>query len=189
MKVIAFMNFKGGSGKTTLTCLSALYLAAAKSARVRIRDLDRGGDAEAFTRHIQDPAIQLFQPEESQDAYDYLLIDTPGGIHEKEMRSIAQIAHRIVIPFALSPTDIRRSRQTVEALQGCPQAKVLLNQVNAQTNAYKQREALVAKVGIPALSNFLSKRVAYSYALAGGSSQLTTECIRELALVVEEMIA
>ncbi|WP_309387256.1 ParA family protein [Cerasicoccus frondis] len=188
-KIISFMNFKGGCGKTTLTCLSALYLVTAKKASVRVSDRDQGKDTESFVRNINHDKIKLFDAAEDDDNYDYLLIDTPGGIVKEEMAQIAELSDLIVIPFALSPTDIRRTRKTGEALNGAENIRLLFNQVNTRTHAFTQRQGVLEALGLEALKNHLSKRVGYTYALAGGSDSLTTECIEELGKVVEEIIA
>ena len=51
-KVIGFMNFKGGTGKTTLACLTALHLAEKKNSKVRVNDLDQGGDTAQFVNNL-----------------------------------------------------------------------------------------------------------------------------------------
>lgn len=186
MKVISFINFKGGCGKTTIACLMAQYLANHRNAQVRIRDLDEGGDMESFFDQVQHQNIKEFDETEGQGSYDFLIVDTPGGIVEEEMRAISELSDVIIIPFAITPTDIGRTRQTIDALGSNNKVRLLFNQVQKQTTAFKERKSVLNALGMKALKNHLSRRVGYSYALLG--DPLSKECKTELGNVVKEII-
>lgn len=188
-KVISLVNYKGGAGKTTLACLLALYIGQNKKKAVRVRDLDKGGDAEAFIQKLDDERIKLFDIEEDQDKYDYLIIDAPGGIQKSELEKLAEISHLLLVPFALMPTDIRRTKQTCDALSAYKsKTRLIFNNVNKQTQAFGQRDSIVAALGMKALKSYLCKRVAYGYALVNGLGSLTADCRVELRNLVEEVI-
>lgn len=189
-KIISLINYKGGAGKTTLTCLLSLYLAEVKKQNVRIRDMDKGGDAEAFVTSNICNNLKLFDINEPQQDYDYLLIDAPGGIIECDLTDLAELSDLILVPFALMPTDIRRTRQTCDSLaQYAAKTRLIFNNVNRQTQAFSQRSNVVTALGIPALKHHLSKRVSYGYALVGGLNELTSDCKAELRYLADEIIA
>ena len=73
MKSIAFVNKKGGCGKSSLVCLLALYWGYRKRKRVAISDLDPQGSSEAFAKYMSDPHISIY---DGGGVYDYVLIDT-----------------------------------------------------------------------------------------------------------------
>lgn len=187
-KIISLVNYKGGAGKTTLASLIALHLGQVEKKSVRVRDLDKGGDAEAFIQNLDDDSIKLFSIDEDQDDYDYLIIDAPGGIQKGELEKIANISDLLLVPFALMPTDIRRTKQTCDALDPYKEkTRLVFNNVNKQTQAFAQRKNVVAALGMNALKSHLCKRVAYGYALVDGLKSLTTDCRIELRKLVKEI--
>jgi cellulose biosynthesis protein BcsQ len=187
-KVIGFMNFKGGTGKTTLSCLTALYLADKKNAQVRVHDLDSGGDTAQFVTNLDHKHMAPFDIEEDQDNYDYIIVDTPGGITSDEIERIAEVCNIIIIPFALSATDIRRTKQTIDALNDQAKVRLLFNKVKAQTTAFKDKGNVLAALGVKALKNHIGDRVGYGYGLASGGDALPYTCQKELELVIKEII-
>ncbi|GEM_PF-2201472 len=189
-KVIGFMNFKGGTGKTTLACLTALHLAEKKNSKVRVHDLDQGGDTAQFVNNLGHDRMAHFDIDEDQEAYDYIIVDTPGGITPEEIDRIADVCDVIVVPFALSATDIRRTKQTIDALHAADTEKVrvLFNKVKAQTTAFKDKGNVLAALGVSAFKNHIGDRVGYGYGLASGGDALPSLCQKELEQVIKEMI-
>jgi cellulose biosynthesis protein BcsQ len=189
-KVIGFMNFKGGTGKTTLACLTALYLADKKKSKVRVHDLDQGGDTAQFVNNLDHDNMAHFDINEDQEAYDYIIVDTPGGITAEEIDRIADVCDIIVVPFALSATDIRRTKQTIDALHKADADKVrlLFNKVKAQTTAFKDKGNVLAALGVKAFKNHIGDRVGYGYGLASGGDALPPLCQKELEKVIKEII-
>lgn len=118
MKAILIANPKGGSGKTTLSTNIAGYLAS-RGQRVAILDLDRQKSATQWLanrpRHL--PAIELMQTEGERDApVDSLVIDSPAGLHGKNLDHALKLVHRVIVPIAPSAFDIQASRDFLEAL-------------------------------------------------------------------------
>ncbi len=118
MKAILIANPKGGSGKTTLSTNIAGYLAS-RGNRVAILDLDRQKSATQWlaSRPLGLPGIELIQAEvEKNTQVDYLVIDSPAGLHGKNLEHALKLVHRVIVPIAPSAFDIQASRDFLEVL-------------------------------------------------------------------------
>lgn len=118
MKAILVANPKGGSGKTTLTTNIAGYLAAHRQ-RVAILDLDRQKSATQWlaNRPRNLPGIELMHSEADMNSpVDWLVIDSPAGLHGKNLEHALKLVHKVIVPIAPSAFDIQASRDFLEAL-------------------------------------------------------------------------
>lgn len=118
MKAILIANPKGGSGKTTLSTNIAGYLAA-RGQRVAILDLDRQKSATQWlaNRPVSLPGIELMQSGvEKNSPLDWLVIDSPAGLHGKNLEHALRLVHRVIVPIAPSAFDIQASRDFLEVL-------------------------------------------------------------------------
>jgi len=118
MKAILIANPKGGSGKTTLSTNIAGYLAA-RGQRVAILDLDRQKSATQWlaNRPVHLPAIELMHAEvEKNMPVDWLVIDSPAGLHGKNLEHALKLVHKVIVPIAPSAFDIQASREFLEVL-------------------------------------------------------------------------
>ena len=118
MKAILIANPKGGSGKTTLSTNIAGYLAA-RGQRVAILDLDRQKSATQWlaNRPRNMPGIELMHSEgEKNSPVDWLIIDSPAGLHGKNLEHALKLVHKVVVPIAPSAFDIQASREFLEVL-------------------------------------------------------------------------
>lgn len=118
MKAILVANPKGGSGKTTLSTNIAGYLAR-RGQRVAILDLDRQKSATQWlaNRSPHLPAIELMHAETEKGAQlDSLVIDSPAGLHGKNLEHALRLVHKVIVPIAPSAFDIQASRDFLEVL-------------------------------------------------------------------------
>ncbi len=118
MKAILIANPKGGSGKTTLSTNIAGYLAA-RGQRAAILDLDRQKSATQWlaNRPRSLPSIELMQSDGEKSApVDWLVIDSPAGLHGKNLEHALKLVHKVVVPIAPSAFDIQASRDFLEVL-------------------------------------------------------------------------
>jgi len=184
MKVISFVNRKGGCGKSSLVCLLALYWAEQEGKSVAISDLDPQGSSGAFVEHIEHPNISSYNEE---GEFDYVLIDTPGGIEKGDLRDVVSVSDLIIIPLSLSPTDIRSSADTAQSIEGVGKCRLLFNLVNTRTRVFKEREAIAEAIGVDALAGYLSRRIGFAYALVDGWSAVRGKSLDELKQLVEEI--
>jgi chromosome partitioning protein len=118
VKAILIANPKGGSGKTTLSTNIAGYLAS-RGQRVAILDLDRQKSATQWVanRPLHLPGIELMHSEVEMNApVDYLVIDSPAGLHGKNLEHALKLVHKVIVPIAPSAFDIQASRDFLEVL-------------------------------------------------------------------------
>ena len=184
MKVISFMNFKGGCGKTTLACLLALYLAEKKRKKISMRDLDKSGSTQAFVNVMAHDKITSFSGGEEDD---YLFVDTPGGITSDELEGIMELSDLIIIPMSLSPTDVRSTKSTIDSLSKAEKVRILFNKVKTQTSAFKTRNLIAETMGLPGFKTYIKERVCYSYALVDGISAMNKHALEEMGSLTKEI--
>jgi chromosome partitioning protein len=118
VKAILVANPKGGSGKTTLSTNIAGYLAS-RGHRVAILDLDRQKSATQWLANRAPSlySIELIQAEVEKSApLDWLVIDSPAGLHGKNLEHALRLVHKVVVPIAPSAFDIQASREFLEVL-------------------------------------------------------------------------
>ena len=186
MKIVTFVNRKGGCGKTTLVCLLALHWAE-KGKAVAIRDLDPQGTSAAFVDNIEHPRIFLY--EEDADC-DFILVDTLGGIQNKDLKPLVKISDLVLIPFGLSPTDMRATGQTgrlIDELGENLKARLIFNKVKTVTTVFRDRISYADLMGIKALKSYLVDRVSYKHALVHGQVSLNRKTKDELAKLAKEV--
>ncbi len=118
MKTILVANPKGGSGKSTLSVNIAGYLAS-RGKQVAMLDLDRQQSSALWlaTRPANLPRIRLLDSQkEDERPNDWLVIDSPAGLHGKNLDHAVRLAHKIVVPVAPSLFDLQASLDFLKAL-------------------------------------------------------------------------
>jgi chromosome partitioning protein len=115
MKTLLVANPKGGSGKTTLATNLAGYLAS-RGQQVAIMDMDRQQSATTWLDIRDDslPAISRFQAGANPD---WLVIDSPAGLHGKMLERALKLASQVVVPISPSLFDMAASQAFLTALQ------------------------------------------------------------------------
>jgi chromosome partitioning protein len=118
MKTILIANPKGGSGKSTLSVNIAGYLAN-RGQRVAMLDLDRQQSSALWlaTRPADLPPIHtLDSKKDPGHTNDWLVIDSPAGLHGKNLSYAIKLAHKIVVPVAPSLFDLKASQDFLKTL-------------------------------------------------------------------------
>ncbi|MFZ2524311.1 MAG: ParA family protein [Candidatus Ferrigenium altingense] len=118
MKTVLIANPKGGSGKTTLSVNIAGYLAN-RGQQVAMLDLDRQQSSALWlaTRPADLPRIRTLDSKKAHDRpNDWLVIDSPAGLHGKNLDHAVKLAHKIIVPVAPSLFDLQASRDFLQAL-------------------------------------------------------------------------
>jgi chromosome partitioning protein len=118
MKTILIANPKGGSGKTTLSVNIAGYLAN-HGQHVALLDLDRQQSASLWlaTRPGNLPAIRTLESKKQEaQRNDWLVIDSPAGLHGKNLARALKLASKILVPVAPSLFDLQASRDFLQIL-------------------------------------------------------------------------
>ncbi len=178
MKSILIANPKGGSGKTTLSVNIAGYLAN-QGQRVAMLDLDRQKSATLWvaTRPADLPEIVTLESSKGEDCLnDYLVIDSPAGLHGKNLAHAIKLAHKIIVPISPSLFDLNASRDFLKILAeekevraGRCQIGVVGMRMNARTRAATALENFLADSGLPILAYLRETQVYVNAAFEGKS--------------------
>ena len=159
MRTILVANPKGGSGKTTLSINLAGYLAASGK-RVMMLDLDRQKSATQWlaARDASLPKIGLLTENQGEGS-GWLVIDSPAGLHGKNLEHALKLAHQVIVPIAPSVFDIRASQDFLSALQAEKSVRkgrafigLVGMRVDARTRAGVTLEGLMAQQDLPVLA-------------------------------------
>jgi len=123
MQVILVANPKGGCGKTTLATNLAGYLAG-QNQRVVIWDLDRQKSSLDWLalRSADLPTITRLDTERDElhpkipENNDWLVLDSPAGMHGKNLAHALKLAHKVIVPVQPSVFDMAASRDFLDRL-------------------------------------------------------------------------
>lgn len=178
MRAILIANPKGGSGKTTLSTNIAAYLAS-RGKRVAMLDMDRQKSASQWlaNRPSNLPHVGLMHGEgEKQGDADWLVIDSPAGLHGKNLEYALKLAHKVVVPIAPSAFDIQASREFLELLSRekvVRKGKIFIGLVGMRmaprTRAAVTLEQFIAGLDLPVLA-YLRETQAYVNAAFEGKT-------------------
>jgi chromosome partitioning protein len=176
MRVILVANPKGGSGKTTLSINLAGYLAS-QGQRVAMLDLDRQKSASQWLaiRDAALPKIDLLRDGQKSGG-DWLVIDSPAGLHGKNLERALKLAHKVVVPIAPSLFDIRASQEFLAALHAEKAARkgqgfvsVVGMRVDARTRAGVTLEQFMTQQKLPVLAHLRNTQHYVNAAFEGKS--------------------
>lgn len=148
MPVVAVVNRKGGSGKSTFAAHVAAWCAREQFA-VMLGDIDRQQSSRGWLRR-RDPSLPSIAPWTIDQknvlrvptGITHVVLDTPGGLHGFELARIVMFADAIVIPVCPSLFDRESATACLAELMTLPRvAKGLCKvvtvgmRVDGRTNA------------------------------------------------------
>ena len=186
--IIAIVNAKGGSGKSTASVLLAAALAAANQ-EVRVVDLDPQGSAKEWVASGKVGAVTL-SSNISDPWGGFTLIDTPPRIDSPMVAEAICKADRVVLVSSPSPGDVlvtQRTADLIEKLGASAKAKVLFNQVQRGTVLARDLPRMAEHVGLPMLRATIFQRQAYQHAVLLGWNSLSTDARMEIISVALEV--
>ena len=187
--ITAFLNQKGGVGKTTLSCNFATALAQ-DGARVLVIDADPQHGALTWQAHrdvaplfpiVGLPTDKLHREIPTHAAhYDHVIIDAPPQVNTIA-RSIIRAADLILIPVQPSPHDVWSAKAVVDLIIEAATFKENLKTafvVNRKiTNTAVGRDVFTALANypFPVLPSAISQRVVFAESAAFGQSVLEVD--------------
>jgi chromosome partitioning protein len=126
MPVVAVVNRKGGSGKSTFAAHVAAWCARQKLA-VMLGDVDRQQSSRTWLRR-RDPALPGIAPWVVDQknvlrvptGITHVVLDTPGGLHGFELARIVMFADAIVVPVCPSLFDRESAAACLAELMTLP---------------------------------------------------------------------
>ena len=190
MPVVAILNQKGGTGKTTLSI--NLSSAFAELYPTLLLDADPQGSALDWADSGTAPQMNLdaleLQPgnilrdvRQLAPSYDLVIIDGPPGIGRVSADAV-RAADIVLIPTKPSPFDMWASSDIVEAVKarqnttgGLPRAFFVITMARPRTRLVAQVDTALAEYGIPVLHARTTERVAYPMTAIEGKSVLDSK--------------
>ncbi len=182
MQTILIANPKGGSGKTTLATNIAGWLAG-KRQRVALADTDpqRSSSEWLARRPALFPPIGGFAGElkkrELKDvAPDWLVIDSPAGLHGDALRDDIRRSDAMLVPVTPSAFDMAATRHFFEAIaeykavkEGGIAVGIVGMRVDARTRSAAELDEFLAGYDYPVVAHLRDTQV-YVYCARDGYS-------------------
>lgn len=199
--VIAFLNQKGGAGKTTLATNVARQLQIMGN-RVVIADSDPQGSARDWGAVDEDnPIIVLGADRESlpkdvaeiKQNYDYVVVDGAPQAQELAVAAI-KAADVAIIPVQPSPYDIWACSDLVDFIQarqevtdGKPKAAFIISRAIKNTKLGREVKEALTGYGLPVLNRGTTQRQIYAQSAALGSTPMDVDSDCEAAFEIKKL--
>ncbi|RZI86630.1 MAG: ParA family protein [Rubrivivax sp.] len=164
MPVIVVANPKGGVGKSTLSSNIAGHLAQ-RGRSVLLGDIDRQQSSRLWLqlRPAHLPPIQAWDVDENTfvakppKGVTHVVLDTPAGLHGKQLDAVMKIADKVVIPLQASVFDIYPTRDFIAALHRSRrsdkvQLAVVGNRIKEHTKATEHLQEFLGTLNVPVLT-------------------------------------
>lgn len=205
MKVIAILNQKGGTGKTTVAVNLSTGIAV-KRHKVLLVDADPQGSVlqwQAITGNSPFDVTHYPYGDfhrailDMAKGYQYVIVDGPPGTGEIT-RSILVSANMVIIPVGPSPLDIWSASETAELVKDARKVntrlkvKILISKKIPNTRIGREVREALGGYGFDILNTEVSQRVAYVESMIAGESVLTyspnSEAGREMLALTDEIM-
>lgn len=181
--ILAFLNQKGGVGKSTLSTNAAYYFHR-HGAKVLLIDADPQGTTTtwaALRDELPFPVMQLTRKNMAKEIlahasnYDHLVIDGPPRA-EMLSRAVIIASDLVVLPIEASGASDWASKTTIQQVVEAQQFKetlksvFLVSRIIPNTVISRSIRDHVAEHGIPLLTGTIANRVPFAEALTMGRS-------------------
>lgn len=181
MAVIAFVNPKGGSGKTTLSMVLAEQYAK-QGLSVALIDTDPNGFHKIWLEdrpdELGDPGFTImFEPEElnvirtledAAERYDLVLVDTEGTSSKTVTRVISR-THLVVVPINPSTMDAKQASRAVRLIKDDAhmlgrdiEFRLIFSRTkNIKSRTHRNLVRDLESAGLPVLESQMTERAAF----------------------------
>jgi chromosome partitioning protein len=202
--VVAVLNQKGGSGKTTIATNLACSLQM-DGATVMLVDADPQGSARDWNEANEAsliPVVGLDRETLPKDLkaiwenYDWVVIDGAPQIARLSAAAV-RAADFVLIPVQPSPYDIWACADLIDIVEarqevtgGSPQAAFLVSRAIKNTRLSGEVSSALEEYGLPVFKNGTTQRVAYPTTAAEGRTVIDhpeSEAAREIIAIKNEL--
>jgi len=177
---IAFVNGKGGVGKTTATTLIAAAFRFAGS-HVSIDDRDPQLSSTTAAAVFGIPL---------GDTADIVLIDTAPAIHMPSTLDAIQTADLVVLVTSPSPLDLATTGATAEWIKSerpTGETRLLFNLVQTNNRFFEDMGEIAKDIPFPVFKNYLIRRTAYQVAQLHGWKSIPSVYREEVIQVAKDI--
>lgn len=170
---IVVLNSKGGSGKTTLATNLAALLSGNNEPTV-ILDYDKQGSSSYWLKkrestHTAIPGVEAFRPTPTNmtrswflrvpQATRWVILDTPAGLDDQQLRQFVLQADVVLIPVMPSPSDIHAVTRFIERLFIAGRVKttktrigIVANRVKLNLDIYRKLRRFLDTLKLPVVA-------------------------------------
>lgn len=194
MKVIAVLNQKGGSGKTTIATTLARTFQLAGSSVVLIDSDPQGSARDWSAAHVDQPVsvVGIDRPTIERDLKslaktDYAIIDGAPQAADLAVSAI-KAANFVLIPVQPSPYDIWAAadlvdlvKQRIEMTDGRLKAAFVISRAIANTKLGAEVGDALEGYGLPVLTSRIYQRVVYPGTAATGKTVFDVDAAGDAA--------
>ena len=160
MPVVVVANPKGGVGKSTVATNIAGYFAS-QGRPVMLGDADRQQSSRLWL-NLRPPSARSIlgwdigegKVARPPKGTTHVVIDTPAGLHGKDLRDLLVPASKVIVPLGPSVFDIFATRTFLDELAGHHRTRglqvgIVGTRVDNRTLAADQLRAFVKDLGLP----------------------------------------
>lgn len=205
MKVISFLNPKGGSGKTTAVINFATALAR-KGLKIAVVDTDPQMSLSNW--HIEEKCnFDVFTAAGENDVYsipedlaeyDYTVIDGAGSLSVITAAAV-MVSDLVIIPVSPSPLDFSASGSVMAVLKAQSRnrkdpihSRFLITRKVEQATMLATLKASIKDTGIPAYRTSIAQRQSYVKCLLDGETVFDTNDTNakgEIEVLTQEILS
>ncbi|HAO32831.1 MAG TPA: peptide transporter [Candidatus Competibacteraceae bacterium] len=208
--IVAVLNPKGGTGKTTLSINLARAFQKSGS-RVLVVDSDPQGTARDWSQASQEhhpeahfpSVVGLDRPTLDKeipaigDAFDLVIVDGAAKLHQMTASAL-KVADTVLIPVQTSSPDIWSAMDLVEVIKarqsivaGKPKAAFIVSRQTPGTRLAADIDQALQEHGLPVFAARTCNRVVYMETISGGTTVMdqhpSSPAAQEILAIMEEL--